>query len=342
MPDAAAEAASPGALQAARDAYCETIFTERLYGRLSAAAQRMLSQAMVFGLAVTVDGLAAVAGVAAPAVREAAAQWRASALAHMNTGSGRDLWSVYGMLRGWLLAPERLSAEDRRAAHLAAGGFLVELNRQDREGELGVSWVVCLLPARAQYLAAGTLDQARAVTGQISGSRRSWVAGLRFALRSKSPCQHVEGIAARTRAMRDQATPGRKSRPILRPEITRGLFSGGRSQASDVSGMSPPGSARFPRSPTLAPGRHLITHGLGCLWPLNRPLDAPVRNQPHEGDQHVDRVRDAGIDEHQQNAGEVERGRELALDVGAERSRQGRPAALRPDDYRLQHVPGDR
>jgi hypothetical protein len=84
----------------ARDAYCETIFTERLYGRLSAAAQRMLSQAAVFGLAVTVDGLAAVAGVAAPAVREAAAQWRGSALAHMNTGSGRDLCSVYGMLRG--------------------------------------------------------------------------------------------------------------------------------------------------------------------------------------------------------------------------------------------------
>jgi tetratricopeptide (TPR) repeat protein len=71
------------------------------------------------------------------------------------------------MLRGWLLA--RLSAEEQRAAHVAAGDFLVELNRQDREGELGVSWVVCLLEARAQYLAVGALDKARAVTGSISG-----------------------------------------------------------------------------------------------------------------------------------------------------------------------------
>ena len=32
-----------------------------------------------------------------------------------------------------------------------------------------MSWVTCLLEARAQYLAAGALDQARAVTGRISG-----------------------------------------------------------------------------------------------------------------------------------------------------------------------------
>jgi hypothetical protein len=64
---------------------------------------------------------------------------------------------------------ERLSAKERRAAHLAAGDFLVELDHADREGELGVSWVVCLLEARAQYLAVGALDKARAATGRISG-----------------------------------------------------------------------------------------------------------------------------------------------------------------------------
>jgi CHAT domain-containing protein/AAA ATPase-like protein len=62
LPSEAEEQAEPGRLQAARDAYCETIFTERLYGRLPPEAQRVLSQAAVYGLAVTLEGLAAVAG----------------------------------------------------------------------------------------------------------------------------------------------------------------------------------------------------------------------------------------------------------------------------------------
>jgi tetratricopeptide (TPR) repeat protein len=173
LPSEGEEAAHAGRLQAVRDAYCETIFTGRLYGRLSLETQRMLSQAAVFGLAVPVEGLAAVAGASAPemsAVREAAAQWRSLALAHMDASGGRDLWSVYGMLRSWLLSPERLPAEACQAAHRAAGDYLVRLNKEDREGELGVNWVACLLEARAQYLAAGALELAREVTGQISGS----------------------------------------------------------------------------------------------------------------------------------------------------------------------------
>jgi hypothetical protein len=158
--------AEPGQLQAARDAYCETIFTERLYGRLPPEAQRMLSQAAVYGLAVTTEGLAVVSGAAVAAVRAAAEQCRTFALMQLDTSAGRELWAVYGMLRGWLLA--RLNAEGQRAAHVAAGDFLVELNDKDRERELGVSSVVCLLEARAQYLAAHALDKARTVTGRIS------------------------------------------------------------------------------------------------------------------------------------------------------------------------------
>lgn len=171
LPSAAEEQASPGRLQAARDAYCEAIFTGRLYGRLPPSAQRMLSRATVYGLPVTLEGLAAVAGVEVAAVRAAAAQWRDAALVHVDGsgGGGGELWSVCGMLRSWLLAPERLAAAERQQAQLAAGDFLVALDRQDREGELCVSWVACLLDARAQYLAADALDQARAVTGRLSG-----------------------------------------------------------------------------------------------------------------------------------------------------------------------------
>jgi tetratricopeptide (TPR) repeat protein len=169
LPDEAEETAVPGRLQAARDAYCETIFTGRLYGRLSGEARRMLSRAAVFGLAVTVDGLAAVAGMAVTVVQAAAAQWHTLALAHLDAAGERNLWSIYGVLRNWLLAPERLPVAERLSAHLAAGDFLVDLDRQDRESELGVNWVDCLLEAGAQYLAAGALEKARAVTGRISG-----------------------------------------------------------------------------------------------------------------------------------------------------------------------------
>jgi tetratricopeptide (TPR) repeat protein len=169
LPSEAQEQAEPGRLQAARDAYCEAIFTGLLYGRLPPEGQSMLSRAAVYGLPVTLEGLAAVAGAPEAVVRQAADQWRAAALVHVDRSGGRDLWLVYGMLRGWLLAPERIGQAALQAAQVAAGDFLTELNRQDREGELGVNWVTCLLEARAQYLAVGALDKAREVTGRISG-----------------------------------------------------------------------------------------------------------------------------------------------------------------------------
>ena len=55
-------------------------------------------------------------GVTESAAREAAERWREAALAHKDASRTRDLWSVYGMLRAWLLAPERLSAEARQTA----------------------------------------------------------------------------------------------------------------------------------------------------------------------------------------------------------------------------------
>jgi tetratricopeptide (TPR) repeat protein len=84
-------------------------------------------------------------------------------------GGGEGLWQVYRLLRGWLLAPERLDPAERRAAHRAAGDFLRDLVQQKRQGELGLSWVDCLLEARGQYLAAGDWGPAREVTDLVSG-----------------------------------------------------------------------------------------------------------------------------------------------------------------------------
>ena len=94
----------------------------------------MLTRAAVYGLPVTLEGLAAVAGASEAVVRQAAEQWRAAALVHVDRSRGRDLWLVYGMLRSWLLAPERLEREALRVAQQAAGDFL------GGAGEKGPPW----------------------------------------------------------------------------------------------------------------------------------------------------------------------------------------------------------
>jgi tetratricopeptide (TPR) repeat protein len=168
--------AKPGVLRKERDRYCEKIFTARLYGYLSAKSSRALSRAAVYGVPVNLAGLAAVTGEPVETLRGFTRQWQDYALAYplpspdVGRGAGGEgLWQVPGLLRGWLLAPERLSPDERRAAHKAAGDFLRDLVEKDRTAELGLHPLQADLEARAQYLAAGDREQARAVTDRISG-----------------------------------------------------------------------------------------------------------------------------------------------------------------------------
>jgi hypothetical protein len=159
--------AEPSLLREERDRYCERIFTARLYSYLSLESQRALSRAAVYGVAVNLAGLAAVTGEPMERLRDFTRQWQDYAFAYPERAAG-ELWTVYGLLTGWLL--ERLSPDERRAAHHAAGDFLRDLERHDREGELCLSWVDCLLEARAKYLMAGDYEQARDATNHISES----------------------------------------------------------------------------------------------------------------------------------------------------------------------------
>ncbi|MBV9790132.1 MAG: tetratricopeptide repeat protein [Chloroflexi bacterium] len=162
--------ASADVLQTMRDRYCESIITARLYAYLDPATQRALSQAAVYNIAVNLDGLAAVIGGSDAEAGAFVQRWQQYAFVYPDHERGAEnLWSVYGVVRGWLLAPERISPDERTAAHLAAGDFLVNLEQQDREEELGLTWFACLEEARAQYLEAGAMDQARRVTGRLSG-----------------------------------------------------------------------------------------------------------------------------------------------------------------------------
>ena len=161
--------AEESVLQRERDRYCEDIFTARLYGYLSAESQRALSRAAVYGVAVNPEGLAAVTGASLDEVRGFIREWQNYALAYPDTERGTgDLWSVYGLLRGWLLSPPRLSVEERREAHRAAGNFLSKVEEQEREGELGMNGIECLTEARAQYIDAGEFALAREATDYIS------------------------------------------------------------------------------------------------------------------------------------------------------------------------------
>jgi tetratricopeptide (TPR) repeat protein len=160
----------PSRLRDARDLYCEKIFTARLYGNLSADSRRALSRVAVYGVPVNLDGLAAAAGEPVERLRAFTREWQDCALAYPETErAAKELWTTYGLLRSWLLAPERLAPEERREAHRAAGDFLRELDRQDRESELGLHWIACLMEARAQYLTGEDYEQAAAVTERING-----------------------------------------------------------------------------------------------------------------------------------------------------------------------------
>ena len=157
----------PSELQKLRDKYFADIFTERLYGYLIPESQKALCLSAVYGVPVTQEGLAAVAGEPLDSVSVFARSWQDRAFAYQETGKSEEpLWIVYGLLRGWLLA--KLSPQERTDAHKAAGDFLVEMDRQDRKSELGLSWVDCLMEARSQYLQAKELELARSVTNRIS------------------------------------------------------------------------------------------------------------------------------------------------------------------------------
>jgi tetratricopeptide (TPR) repeat protein len=158
-----------GELEKLRDKYFADIFTERLYGYLSPESQKALCLSAVYSVPVTLEGLAAVAGEPLGRVQALARSWQDRAFAYQETGkSNEPLWIVYGLLRGWLLA--KLSPNEKKDAHKAAGNFLVEMDALNQGDELGLSSIICVLEARSHYLSAEKIELARGLTMRLSGS----------------------------------------------------------------------------------------------------------------------------------------------------------------------------
>src|SRR5205085_5633999 len=73
--------AAASVLQRQRDAYCEAIFTARLYSYLSEESRRALSRAAVYSVAVNLEGLMAATGATIEAMRGYMREWQNYALA---------------------------------------------------------------------------------------------------------------------------------------------------------------------------------------------------------------------------------------------------------------------
>ncbi|HPS91472.1 MAG TPA: tetratricopeptide repeat protein [Methanothrix sp.] len=158
-----------GELERLRDKYFGGIFIDRLFGYLSPESQKALCRAAVYGVPVTLEGLTAVSGESPECVQEFVRIWRDRAFAYEEARRSEEpLWIVYGLLRNWLVG--RLPPEDQKAAHRAAGDFMEGVFQKNRSGEMGLSWMDCLMEARSQFLHARAHDMARIVTDRLSSA----------------------------------------------------------------------------------------------------------------------------------------------------------------------------
>ncbi len=146
----------------------------KLISRLGSASSHALSQAAVYNMAISLDGLAAVSGAAEEQAAANAGEWQDLSLAY----PVGELWAVPSSLRAPLLAS--LSPQEQGAAQKAAGDFLRDLAKAGRSAQLRLSRLDVLLEARGHYLAAKDQDNAIAVTAHISGylQRRGYYSEL--------------------------------------------------------------------------------------------------------------------------------------------------------------------
>jgi hypothetical protein len=142
--------AGPGVLQNVLDKYFESIFVSRLYSYLNPDSQKALSKAAVFGIAMNLDGLAAVTGESKEKLAGFVKEWRDRAFVYPDRErSDLELWSVYGLLKEWLLG--QIGSEERKHAHQAAGDFLQREDMKDKGLSLGLNWGGLLYENRIQW-----------------------------------------------------------------------------------------------------------------------------------------------------------------------------------------------
>ena len=134
--------------------YFADIFLPQLYDGLSPALGLALSRLAVCDVALPADGIAAICDLAPadlPAARDA---WvRLGLLQVFDDQDGPDLYGTYPLQEAFLTDEARLPAVARIATHRAVATYLRQISEQDRESDLGLSFMavygLCLPHAQA-------------------------------------------------------------------------------------------------------------------------------------------------------------------------------------------------
>jgi len=142
-----------------------------LYGRLSQPARAALPRSSTYYAPVGQEALAAAAAVDRRSTGPLLREWRSRALADCSA----DLrWSVVDAARPWLLAPPRLSDDQRRGALVSAADYLVRhVAERVRTVSTGAEldyW----MEARAKYLTAADQPRAAEATRRVERVLERW------------------------------------------------------------------------------------------------------------------------------------------------------------------------
>jgi tetratricopeptide (TPR) repeat protein len=136
-------------LEESRQRYCEQILLPRLYALLPPGSQALVSRLAVSELPLPADGLAQVASMPESEVTAAVAAAASYGLVQVFAEERKPtLYHVPGLIRGWLTAEVRLSADDCRSVDTACARFWKKICESDREDELQVTIDVALLACR--------------------------------------------------------------------------------------------------------------------------------------------------------------------------------------------------
>jgi len=144
--------------------FCDEI-TSMLYGSLSPDSQASLCRAAVYNVPFNLDGLEALNGVPQERIKDLSEEWTKKALAFREDNG---LLVIKKELRVWLT--KKLSKEEAKQAHEAAGDLLDMAVKGKTCKELGLTNLECSLELRAHFLAAGVLEKAIEVTSRISAT----------------------------------------------------------------------------------------------------------------------------------------------------------------------------
>ncbi len=142
--------------------FCDEI-TSMLYDSLSPDSRASLSRVAVYGVPINLDGLEAVTGEQQERIKDLSEEWTKKALAFREDNG---LIVIRKELRVWLT--KKLSKEEAKKAHEAAGDLLDITVKGKTCKELGLTNLECLLEARAHFLAACVLEKAIEVTSRMS------------------------------------------------------------------------------------------------------------------------------------------------------------------------------